>query len=226
MHASSPLTPLTASHVAALTEAATNYNSASWLADDYLAGRGINPESVDMFRLGVVADPLPGHDRYRDWLSIPYLGVNSETGEVECWSIRFRCLANHSCKDHGHGKYQTISGEKSRMFGVRAIHEADDQIHVTEGELDAVILNQCGLPAVAIPGANNWKRHHGRLLAGFDKVYVWGDPDAAGAEFVTTVTTAVRNSAAVKLIEGDVNETFLVGGADALYAAIKAVRWG
>ena len=220
-----PLRPIRASQTRALTDAAMAYNSASWLVSDYLERRGISDASVDMFLLGVVEDPIPGHEIYTGRLAIPYLGTNVETGEVECWHFKFRCLQDHSCKEAGHGKY-TAPASPTRMYNVRAIEEASDTIHVTEGELDAIILNQCGLPAVAIPGANNWKWHYGRMLAGFNRVYIWGDPDAAGSEFVTTVTNAVRASAAVKLEHGDVSETYLTGGLAAVMEAMEGVKWG
>lgn len=219
-----PLRPLRASQVRALTDAARTYNSAAWLVSDYLERRGFSDLSVSNFALGVVEDPIPGHEIYTGRLAIPYLGTNVETGEVECWHFKFRCLQDHSCKEAGHGKY-TAPAAPTRMYNVRAIEEASDAIHVTEGELDAIILNQCGLPAVAIPGANNWKWHYGRMLAGFNRVYIWGDPDAAGSEFVTTVTNAVRASAAVKLEHGDVNETYLTGGLAAVMEAMEAVKW-
>lgn len=219
-----PLRPLRASRVRALTDAARTYNSAAWLVSDYLERRGISDRSVSNFALGVVTDPIPGHEPYVGRLAIPYLGVNPVAGEVECWHFKFRCMEDHSCKELGHGKY-TAQSAPTRMFNVRAIEEAGDEIHVTEGELDAVILNQCGFPAVAIPGANSWKWHYARLLAGFDKVFIWGDPDGAGADFVTTVLGSTRNSSPVRLTLGDVNETYLRGGLAALQEAKEAVRW-
>ena len=221
-----PLRTLPASRVRALTDAAAEYNSAAWLVSDYLERRGISDRSVSNFALGVVETPIPGHEPYVGRLAIPYLGTNPDTGEAECWHFKFRCMADHDCKDEGHGKYTAQAGMPTRMFNVGAIQEATDEIHVTEGEIDAIILNQCGFPAVAIPGANNWKWHYGRLLAGFNRVFIWGDPDAAGAEFVTTVHNAVRQSAAVRMELGDVNETYLQGGLAALQEAKKAVKWG
>ena len=219
-----PLRPLRASQVRSLTDAAGTYNSAVWLVSDYLSQRGFSDLSVSNFALGVVEDPIPGHEIYTGRLAIPYLGTNVETGEVECWHFKFRCLEDHSCKDFGHGKY-TAQSAPTRMFNVRAIEEAGDEIHVTEGELDAVILSQCGYPAVAIPGANNWKRHYGILLRGFDKVFVWGDPDESGRELVGVVTSAVRNASPVQLRLGDVGETYLAGGLAAIEEAKAAVKW-
>jgi DNA primase len=113
------------------------------------------------------------------------------------------------------------AGETTIIYNVNAIHDAKHVLHVTEGEFDAMILQQIGLPAVAFPGAKSFKGHHGRMLAGFNRLWVWGDPDAAGAEFVTKVTNRLPRSArGVKLTHGDVTDTFLAGGAKALVSLI------
>jgi DNA primase len=115
----------------------------------------------------------------------------------------------------------SMAEEPPRMFGISAVHTADDTIHVAEGELDAMILNKIGLPAVAIPGATLWQGRHRRMLAGFSRVYVWGDPDDAGAEFINKLCRSLRSAKGVRLRAGDVTDTYLAGGADALYALIK-----
>ncbi|MFI5497210.1 hypothetical protein [Actinoplanes sp. NPDC051859] len=65
-----------------------------------------------------------------------------------------------------------VADEPVRMFNVAAIHQADDEIHLCEGELDGIILDQIGLPAVGLPGVNSWRNHHRRMLAGFNRVHV------------------------------------------------------
>src|SRR5690606_23570625 len=127
---------------------------------------------------GVVADPVPGHSRFEGWISIPYLRHDGQP-----LSIRFRCIEDHDHREHGHGKYMSMPGEPARVFNTGAILRATDAIHVTEGEFDAMILESLGLPAIAIPGASGWKPHHPRMLHGFRRVWVWGDPDDPGADF-------------------------------------------
>jgi DNA primase len=87
---------------------------------------------------------------------------------------------------------------------------------VTEGEFDAMVLTMLGLPAVAIPGAKAWRPHHRDMLSGFSRIYVWGDPDDAGAEFAQKVSSQMRTAIKVKLRDGDVTDTYLAGGRDAL----------
>jgi hypothetical protein len=115
----------------------------------------------------------------------------------------------------------SMTDEPTRVFNVGAIHRADDEIHISEGELDALILSKVfdGLGA-GFPGARSWSGHHRRMLAGFSRVWVWGDPDDAGAEFVQKVTRSLRNAKGVRLRDGDVSDTYLAGGADALRSLI------
>lgn len=210
--------PLSDSQREALEEATASYEGAVTRgAAEYLLGRGIDRALAATYRLGVVSDPFPGHEKFRGWLAIPYLNVDGKP-----LSMRFRCLENHNHRDFFHGKYMSISEEPSRVFNVGAIHRADDEIHVSEGELDALILSKVfdGLGA-GFPGARSWSGHHRRMLAGFSRVWVWGDPDDAGAEFVQKVTRSLRNAKGVRLRDGDVSDTYVAGGAAALHELIK-----
>lgn len=217
-----PLRPVSANQMEALEEATFRYEAAL-TGDDralsYLEGRGL-AEVASGFRLGVVADPEPGHGRFVDWLSIPYLDHRDRP-----LTMRFRCI-DPMCgvgeKEHheGHGKYMSLTDEPARVFNVRAIHEADMVIHVAEGEFDAMVLSMLGMPAVAIPGAAGWQGHHAVMLAGFQRVWVWGDPDDAGAEFTQRVCRSLRQARGVRLRVGDVGDTYLHGGAEALHSLI------
>lgn len=209
--------PLSTFQMEALEEATATYEAE--VNDDVLewwAARGIEEQAVRTARLGVVGtDPLPGHDRYRGWIAIPYL---SHKGEV--LQIRFRCPLKHEHEHHG--KYETVAGDPARTYNTDAIFWAGDEIHVTEGEIDTLTLHQLGLPAVAIPGVNNWKARHRRMLAGFSTVYVWGDGDRAGSEFSGRVTSEMRTAKAVRVPrDEDVNSLYVKHGADAVLDLIK-----
>jgi hypothetical protein len=212
------LLPLSDSQREALEEATASYAGAVTAgAAKYLVARGIDRATAATHRLGVVGDPFPGHERFRGWLAIPYLDKDGKP-----LSMRFRCFQDHNHRDFGHGKYMSMTDEPSRVFNVRGIHLADDTLHVAEGEFDTMVLckvfDGC---ASGFPGARSWSGHHRRMLAGFSKVYVWGDPDEAGAEFVQKVTRQVRTAKGVRLRGGDVTDTYLAGGAAALLALIN-----
>jgi hypothetical protein len=210
-----PLQPVSDSRVAELEAATAAYEEAvTREVADRLKARGIGLAEAVTFRVGVVADPFPGHERFRNFLSIPYLGANGMP-----LSLRFRCMEEHEHRSFGHGKYMSLKEEPARVFNVGAIHRAKDELHIAEGEFDAMILNKVGFPAIAIPGAQGWAPHHRRMVAGFSRVYVWGDPDEAGAEFVGKVTRAVRNAVGVRMTkaDGDVSELYAKGSAQALH---------
>ncbi len=213
-----PLRPLSASQREALEEATASYEATlTPEAASYLHARGIGSAVASTFRLGVVADPFPGHGRFHNFLSIPYLDAHGKP-----LTIRFRCFAEHEHRQYGHGKYMSIPDDPTRVFNIGAIHRAGDEIHVTEGEFDAIILNAIGLPAVAIPGANGWRAHHRRMLAGFSRVWVWGDPDDAGAQFTQKVTRSLKQAKGVRL-SADINDTYIANGksADALLSLLR-----
>jgi DNA primase len=194
-----------------LEEAVCKYEAGMTVeAARYLLDRGLTQETVRTRRLGVVVDPMPGHEAARGYIAIPF------TLKGQIVAIRFRNLGQEG------PKYLQPSGSRIGVYNVDAIHQAAHVLHITEGEFDAMILNQVGLPAIGFPGASTWRGHHGRMLAGFNRLWVWGDPDGAGAEFVQKVTNRLPRSAkGVKLSIGDVTETYLAGGAKFLYSLVE-----
>jgi hypothetical protein len=184
----------------------------------YLARRGITEVAAVTARLGVVDDPAPGHHKFMGWLAIPYLRADGEP-----LTIRFRCLEDHDHQDaHGGGKYMSVFEDPDRVYGVESLHGNHHEIHLTEGEFDRNILRfQMGWPAVGMPGASKWKGKHRRMLAGFSRIWVWGDPDDAGAKFINKVTRSLRQARGVNLRLGDVTETWQQGGTAALRALVE-----
>lgn len=196
-------------------------------AQAYLMGRGIGPEAAGTFRLGVVRTPLVGHEGYRGRLVIPYL---TPAGVV---NLRFRCLKAHDCaktviytdakgKDHHCVKYLSMDGVESNLFNVLDLKKDSPHIGVTEGELDAITLSMCGIPAVGVPGVENWQSHFGRCLEDFDVIYSFADGDTAGRKFGRFLAKEAK-ARPVSMPKGmDVNALYLKEGADGLRRLIEA----
>lgn len=187
------------------------------LAGAWLASRGIDLEFARRSGLGVVVDPPKAHEHLRDRLCIPYLtpvGVSSQT---------FRCIQQHDCKAiSGHGKYMRASGTKTRLYGVLSYEEAGDYICLTEGEIDALSLHQCGLPALGVPGSENWEKHWTSILQDFSTVYVFSDGDEAGQKFAKRVMSEYDRAVNVKMPDGeDVNSMLVQHGADWLRGRVE-----
>lgn len=192
--------------------------------EEHLANRGLLAPSVatkvNAYRLGYVADPMPGHEQYRGMLAIPYLRL-SPGREWTVVALRFRCLAAE-CQHEYHGKYNTTAGDRPRLYNTVEIVRNDDIIAVTEGELDAITATVCGIPAVSVPGAESWRAVFAEPFRGYELVYVLADGDQAGSRFANTIASDLPNARIIRMPEGeDVNSTVATGGRRALLERIN-----
>lgn len=184
-------------------------------AIDYLAlKRGLSEASAASFRLGYVGSPLPGHERYRGRIAIPYL---NDLGTV---SIRYRCMEDHRCE--GHAKYLSEAGDDARPYNVHAMTLNTRRIAIAEGEFDAMTAAAANIPAIGLPGVESWKKlarylRHG--LNGYDEVIVLADADdkGQGMDLAEAIAADVRTARARPMPDGhDVNSYVVEAGSEAL----------
>lgn len=175
-------------------------------AAEYLAARGIDERLADTYLLGYVAEPLVGDEEYAGRLAIPYL---TSAGPID---IRFRSLGGEQ------PKYLSRAGAKTHMFNVRALYKPSPWIAVCEGEFDTIIMDGAvGVPAVGVPGANNWRDHFRLLLEDYELIFVLCDGDQAGRDFGKKVASEVDGATVVHLPDGtDVNDLYLAEGKEGL----------
>ena len=187
-----------------LLQATQRYAGAIELATEYLSSRHLSVEEASIFHLGVVADPLPGHEPYKSRLAIPYI---TPSGVVD---IRFRAMHNED------PKYMGLIGAKTTMFNTKACFVADKYICVTEGEFDCIMMGvKTQHPTIGIPGANNWKPHYAKILDDFEIVIVLADGDAAGLEFGKKISRELGNVNIISMPEGeDVNSMMVKRGSE------------
>ena len=191
--------------------------------EEYLRSRGLaSPkirETLDKFRLGYVKDPLPGHEMFKGFLAIPYLRWSQEHGWAVV-SIRFRCLEDHDHK--GHGKYMTQAGDRPRLYNTLALLKDSPRIAITEGEIDAVTTQLCGVPAVGVPGSQAWQPYFREPFLGYRDVFVLADGDDAGMAFAQTVASNLPNAKIIPSPPGeDVNSLVVKHGVQALLERLK-----
>jgi DNA primase len=186
-----------------LDKATTKYAGNIYQAEDYLKSRGIPLEIARLVSLGVVAEPEVGHEAFTGRLSIPYI---TKTGVVD---LRFRSL-NPAVEP----KYMGMTGAETKMYNVLDVERAGDYIGVCEGEIDTLTISRCvGIPCVGVPGANSWKKHYTRLLADFERVFVFADGDQPGTEFARSLARELPVTI-IQLPDGqDVNSMFVQEGA-------------
>jgi DNA primase len=195
-----------------LGKATEKYSQNIYQAEDYLKQRGIPLEVARLARLGVVVEPEVGHEAFIGRLSIPYI---TKTGVVD---LRFRSL-NPAVEP----KYMGLTGAETRMYNVLDVDKANDIIGVCEGELDTLTMSACvGIPCVGVPGANSWKKHYTRLLADFQRVFVFADGDQPGTEFARSLARELPVTIVQMPDGGDVNSVYVSEGADFILRKVNS----
>ena len=195
-----------------LGKATEKYRENIYQAEAYLKNRGIPIEIARLAQLGVVEEPEVGHEAYIGRLAIPYV---TKTGVVD---LRFRSL-NPAVEP----KYMGLTGAETKMYNVLDIEKANNFIGVCEGELDTITMSGCvGIPCIGVPGANSWKKHYTRLLADFERVFVFADGDQPGTEFARSLARELPVTI-VQLPDGhDVNSMFVKEGANYFHNKINS----
>jgi len=81
-----------------------------------------------------------------------------------------------------------MAGLQSAIFNATRLLQPTKALVLVEGEFKAVVLEQHGFAAVAIPGANQFKDKWTRLFQNVERVYVMLDPGAEPHAWETGVT--------------------------------------
>jgi DNA primase len=162
-------------------------------ASAYLESRALTNKTLGAFRVGFVAKPLLGDERYRGRVAIPYLTPSG------CVGMKFRAI-----KDDAEVKYLKDVNEPNRIFNTSVLIRAQFVV-ITEGEFDCMSVSQAGLDAVGVPGARNWKPEWNRVFFQRDVVVVaHGDP--TGREWAERVAINIDCCRIVYMPDGeDVN---------------------
>lgn len=172
--------------------------------DTWLLGRGLTEETIDRAQLGYQTK-----GRYRDCITIPYFDARGELRDV-----RYRHL-----RPNPPAKYESPKGFGTHLYNATATQ--NEVVAIAEGEFDALVLEQLGVHAVAIPGVNSWQREWRWLFRDCDLVLVLidmavnDDVDARKAEErararITAQVNTVTSAEVVELPEGmDVTDLYL-----------------
>lgn len=97
------------------------------------------------------------------------------------------------------------TGTGTYLYGLDVLAQApkSDPIVICEGESDCHAAWHHGVIAIGVPGASGWRAEWGKMFDGRD-VYVWKEPDEAGAKLVAAISTDIPKA---KIVEaGDVKD--------------------
>lgn len=169
-------------------------------AMEWLTSRGLTPETIAAFK---IAEQVRNGKTYAVF---PYL----RDGELV--NIKYRNVAEK--KD-----MRQEGGAEPCLFGWHLIDPKARTVAITEGEIDAMTLHQCGIPALSVnAGAGNhqWMENDWERLDRFSEILIFFDSDEAGKAGAQEIVRrlGLERCKLVELPAKDAND-FLLQGADA-----------
>ena len=148
---------------------------------DYLIDRGFTEETINRWGCRFVKRAeVPGKDPDRpieiaNSIAIP---VCDARGRLIMWTYRATDSSYRWQRERT--KYlNTYGAPKEKVWFGLHLHRSASEIVVVEGPLDAMWLDQCGVPAVAMMGSS-MTRERAAMLESFGKATLFFDRDVAG----------------------------------------------
>jgi putative DNA primase/helicase len=104
-------------------------------------------------------------------VEIPYADQNGEQ-----IATRYRIAVG------GDDKFRWEKGSTTTLYGLHRLEEAEKAGYVVlvEGESDCHVAWYRGLPALGVPGVDNWREEWAEHLNGISRIFVVVEPDEAG----------------------------------------------
>lgn len=117
--------------------------------------------------------------------------------------VPFACKRRQSEIDDGiDAKYISITGSRSGLFNADCLWTTD-KVVICEGEIDAMLLNQWGFPAVSsTAGAGTFKEKWAELFLFVPKIWILYDNDEAGRKGEALVHSILRRAKIVRYPQG------------------------
>ena len=144
-------------------------------SESYFAGRGINRESIDHFKLG--------YSKNQDMVIVP---VHSPDGVPV--GLVGRSIEGKSFKN------STGLPRNKTMFNIHRAKRMGGAVIVVESSFDAIRVHQSGYPnVVATLGGFISKINIQNLNRNFTKVIIMTDADPAGRELGKTIASSLKN---------------------------------
>src|SRR5215216_1342221 len=113
-------------------------------------------------------------------VEIPYADQNGE-----------QVATRYRISPGGDDKFRWERGSTTTLYGLHKLEEAHNAGYVllVEGESDCHAAWYRGLPAIGVPGVDNWRDEWAEHLNGISKIFVVVEPDEAGKKLWRTLVS-------------------------------------
>lgn len=189
---------------------------------DYLQSRGYTLESIKKYKIFDIEDIYTFFNELKkEWgeerLYNCGLLKNKDNKYMNCWwkyTIVFPYFDRDNNVIYLQGRYLNknknelrwinLSNVKSYLYNINILNDCKkgDNIYICEGITDAISMYQAGKNAVAVMGANNFKKEYIFKLMDY-KIYVVPDNDSGGEKFYKNVKKAFEGYKTINRITFD-----------------------
>lgn len=161
---------------------------------DYLTrSRKITREAINHFGLGVVREPINGHEIFRNRISFPYYTTTGIT------TIRFRYLGAHP---EGSSKYLCLTGDTPRLYNVTSLGD-NLRVFLTEGETDAITCWMAGLVVVGLQSTSSWKPAFAKVFRNREAIVLADNDDSGqGRKFADQICQSLEGAESILMPKG------------------------
>lgn len=186
-------------------------------AEAYVRERGISAKAVSALRLGIVPAGTEGFEAYGGRLAVPYINMRKQVV-----GFKFRSLDPES-----DAKYLAVEGFETTLYNIQALNTPHEVLALCEGEADVWTMTTLGIPALGVPGVENWKPHHTRLLDGFTVIF-FPHADKAGKGLAKRLKEEMSDTV-IRPIPGgmnDLNDALRAGHGDRIKEVVQSYMEG
>lgn len=164
--------------------------------EEWFVGRGITTDTIEFFKIA----------QSKNDIVFPYISPN---GDLE--HLKYRNMKEK--------KFFSSAGTAPCLFGWQAISDDDREVILTEGELDAMTVRQCGHASLSVPiggGKGNkqqWIEYEYDRLERFDVIYLCLDTDKVGVAATNEIAERLgrHRCKLIELPKKDANEVLMSG---------------
>jgi len=151
------------------------------------------------------------------WFGKPAIDMPYKDEAGKLLRMRKRVALRKDKRSKRDSRFRWDKGDGQYIYGLWLLEEMERHgwILLVEGESDCQTAWAYGLPALGVPGANNWDKAKGNLvprLAALD-VYVWREPDQGGDKFIQGLQHDLPNARVIIPTESvkDLSDAHLAG---------------
>lgn len=157
-------------------------------AMEYLIKRGLTNESIKKWGLGYIKPPtttflfprfaFPCYDEKNNLISVVY-------------------RADPRYEPDSKSKYVIHPNTPATLFGIEKVGSCRSFLY-SGGQIDAILLNQYGIPSIGVSGEGTFKIEWARRLRSLDNLYLILDNDDAGRKATKKILDIMKNAVALE----------------------------